>query len=305
MLKEIELNDISNNNFNINRSCDSLSSLSESPSKRRNLLFKFFNTSDSNIINNKNIIIDNNNNYELTTIDEKIDNNENINTIDQNNNEKNTLTKILLFIKNKKVKSILILINHVLLQVSLISLLEPILYFNYILQIEEELFYNELDKIDNQLINIIPIDLTNNIRSQTFYTAFINFLLYENRNIDDTYNQLHYKAVRSNSLASKSLNKLLDKALRLSFIIISITIVYTIFIKYIYNKKIVKMLLHHIIFMLFIGLYELWFFINIASKYFPWNKDDIIFHIFKCSWSYLSDRYPELDSFEKNVTITC
>jgi len=286
--EEIELTDLSNNTINNNSknnySNDSLFSLYESPSKKRNLLTFFSNDSYGN--------------NEITS-NEKNNNND-YNSI-ENNTNKNTK-----FYKNKFIKSFMIILNHILIQLSLISLLEPILYFNFILNIEEQLFYDQIEEIDNQLINkVIPDDLSNSIRNQPFYNLFIQFLIYEKRYIDNTYNKLYDNSISANSDNEKLLNKLFNKSLNLSIIIMSITFCYTIMIKYLYNKKISKMLVHHLCFIIFIGLYEIWFFLNVVSQYFPWNTEELIFDIFKCSWYHLTNKYPELESLEKNVTITC
>jgi hypothetical protein len=218
--------------------------------------------------------------------------------------------KMITDISEKKTKKtyiryVTILLNHVLIQLSFLAILEPLLFFNYIIGLEEVMFYEQLDNITDQTQNIISDETAQNTRDKFFYNALITFIIYEHQDIDGTYNRLKESADNANDEAMKVLSSLKYQAFQMALILNLVTFFYTIIVKYIYKKSIVKMLIHHITLIIFIGLFEIWFFTTIGSKYFPWSGDEIYFHLFQCFWIHTTDKFPELKGLEHNVTITC
>jgi hypothetical protein len=218
--------------------------------------------------------------------------------------------KMITDISEKKTKKtyiryVTILLNHVLIQLSFLAILEPLLFFNYIIGLEEVMFYEQLDNITDQTQNIISDETAQNTRDKFFYNALITFIIYEHQDIDGTYNRLKESADNANDEAMKVLSSLKYQAFQMALILNLVTFFYTIIVKYIYKKSIVKMLIHHITLIIFIGLFEIWFFTTIGSKYFPWSSDEIYFHLFQCFWIHTTDKFPELKGLEHNVTITC
>ena len=218
--------------------------------------------------------------------------------------------KMIIYISEKKTKntfirSVSILLNHVLIQLSFLSILEPLLFFNYIIGLEEVMFYEQLDNITEQTQNIISDDTAKNTRDTYFYDALITFIMYEHQDIDGTYNRLKETADNANDEAMQLLSSLKYQALKMALILNIVTFFYTIIVKYIYKKSIIKMIIHHLTLIFFIGLFEIWFFTTIGSKYFPWSSDEIYFHLFQCFWVHTTDKFPELKGLEHNVTITC
>jgi len=206
---------------------------------------------------------------------------------------------------NDTLKFTMILINHVLIQLSLLSILEPLLFFNFIIRMEEEMFYEQLDSITESTQDIISYDDAQSFREQVFYDPLIEFIVYEHQSIDNTYNELQYSAETAGEEAAEILSSLKNKSFEMALIINLIAFVYTLGIKYIYKESIIKMLIHHVTLILFIGLFEIWFFTNIASKYFPWSSDEILFHLFQCFWIDFTNKFPEMHRLEQNVTFTC
>ena len=218
--------------------------------------------------------------------------------------------KMIIYISEKKTKNtfirrVSILLNHVLIQLSFLSILEPLLFFNYIIGLEEVMFYEQLDNITEQTQNIISDDTAKNTRDTYFYDALITFIMYEHQDIDGTYNRLKETADNANDEAMQLLSSLKYQALKMALILNIVTFFYTIIVKYIYKKSIIKMIIHHLTLIFFIGLFEIWFFTTIGSKYFPWSSDEIYFHLFQCFWVHTTDKFPELKGLEHNVTITC
>ena len=239
----------------------------------------------------------------INTMQKRYDNWNTINNVDGNlnNGRINEIEKV-----NKPyIKSLVILINHVLIQLSFLSILEPLLFFNYIIGLEEEMFYEQLDNITEESDQLISQETAQQIRNQPFYDALLTFIVYEDQNIDGTYNKLRDSANDASDEAMQVLSSLKYQAFVMAVILNSVTIFYTMITKYIYNKKIIKMVIHHITLIIFIGLFEIWFFTTIGSKYFPWSSDEIFFHLFQCFWVHTTDKFPELKGLEHNVTITC
>lgn len=206
---------------------------------------------------------------------------------------------------NDTVKFTMILINHILIQLSLLSILEPLLFFNFIIRMEEEMFYEQLDSITESAQDIISYDDAQSFREQIFYDPLIDFIVYEHQSIDSTYNMLQHSVETANEEAAEILSSLKNKSFEMALIINLIAFVYTLGIKYVYKESIIKMLIHHVTLILFIGLFEIWFFTNIASKYFPWSSDEIIYHLFQCFWIDVTNKFPEMHRLEQNVTFTC
>ena len=206
---------------------------------------------------------------------------------------------------NDTVKFTMILINHILIQLSLLSILEPLLFFNFIIRMEEEMFYEQLDSITESAQDIISYDDAQSFREQIFYDPLIDFIVYEHQSIDSTYNMLQHSVETANEEAAEILSSLKNKSFEMALIINLIAFVYTLGIKYVYKESIIKMLIHHVTLIFFIGIFEIWFFTNIASKYFPWSSDEIIYHLFQCFWIDVTNKFPEMHRLEQNVTFTC
>lgn len=206
---------------------------------------------------------------------------------------------------NDTLKFTMILINHILIQLSLLSILEPLLFFNFIIRMEEEMFYEQLDSITESTQDIISYDNAQSFREQIFYDPLIEFIVHEHQSIDSTYNMLQHSAETANEEAAKILSSLEKKSFEMALIINLIAFVYTLGIKYVYKESIIKMLIHHVTLIFFIGIFEIWFFTNIASKYFPWSSDEIMFHLFQCFWIDLTNKFPEMHRLENNVTFSC
>lgn len=229
-----------------------------------------------------------------------------LNSIQKKNESKNNETNIESKEKNKSlIKSIIILINHVLIQLSFLSILEPLLFFNYIITMEEDLFYDQVDSISKQMDGIVSEEMSQSIRSQPFYDPFIDFLVYEKAYIDGTFHIMEESAEQANASASEILTELKQKALHMAIIINIITLLFTSFVKIIYKKSVSKMIIHHLTLILFIGLFEIWFFSEIASKYFPWSSEEILFHLFQCFWINTTEKFPEFQRLQHNVTFIC
>ena len=229
-----------------------------------------------------------------------------LNSIQKKNESKNNETNIESKEKNKSlIKSIIILINHVLIQLSFLSILEPLLFFNYIITMEEDLFYDQVDSISKQMDGIVSEEMSQSIRSQPFYDPFIDFLVYEKAYIDGTFHIMEESAEQANASASEILTELKQKALHMAIIINMITLLFTSFVKIIYKKSVSKMIIHHLTLILFIGLFEIWFFTEIASKYFPWSSEEILFHLFQCFWINTTEKFPEFQRLQHNVTFIC
>jgi len=206
---------------------------------------------------------------------------------------------------NDTLKYTMILINHVLIQLSLLSILEPLLFFNFIIRMEEKMFYEQLDSITENTQDIISYDDAQSFRGQIFYDPLIDFIVYEHQSIDSTYNTLQHSAETANEEAAEILSSLKNKSFEMALIINLIAFVYTLGIKYVYKESIIKMLIHHVTLIFFIGIFEIWFFTNIASKYFPWSSDEILFHLFQCFWIDFTNKFPEMHRLEHNVTFSC
>lgn len=230
-------------------------------------------------------------------------------TVDTDNdrlhNTDSTITCIYL-VDNNKIKHICVFLYHICVQLSLLSVLEPLLFFFYIVQIEESLFYKQMSKLISQVNGLIDTHDALCVREMDEYIIFMQVLQDNDTCIDSLYYELESSAERGNIEQEHLSHELMAIALRFAFIIISITFIYSVVLKYVFNEKIVPILMHHISLIVFIGIYEVWFFSNVIIKYIPWTDDEIIFYIFQCLWQGMTNKFPELQQLQCNsITMDC
>lgn len=207
------------------------------------------------------------------------------------------------YIDNKHVKYILSTLLHITIQISYFSLFEPILYFNYISVVEKEAFFHEINTITKYEDIYTDSEL---IRQQEFYSLFIQFLRYDNVHIDNTYYRLESSANEAKHDRITERGELQRIAYTFTICSWVATILYSIIFKLLYRKKaIFKYYIDHMIYIVFIGVYEIWLFRNVILKYLPWTKEELEFYLFKCFWSKTVQYYPELECMQDNITVTC
>ena len=92
--------------------------------------------------------------------------------------------------KYKCIEAFMELILHICVHLTLLSLLEPILFFNYVIGMEKDLFFDQIKSLVDLLTHHFKDDKAQEIRSENFYTLFIEFLKYEDASIDNTIEDL-------------------------------------------------------------------------------------------------------------------
>ena len=226
---------------------------------------------------------------------------------EQSTNSPNRTPPIVDFDKDETtiIEKFFVFLNHVLIQISLLSFLEPMLFFYYIVDMEKSLFYEQLDSFVIHTLDLFDENTIQKIKNQAFYPLIFDFLTFENIYVDSLYNELKHNSEFSQIEQEKLINSLFEIAFRFCYIINIINIFYSLTIKYFFNHKIIPMLFHHCILIIFIGLYEIWFFQNVVLKYLPWSKDEILFYIFQCVWLKYEEHFPELKNVEQNITMSC
>ena len=201
---------------------------------------------------------------------------------------------------------ILKFILHICIHITLLSILEPLLFFEYIVKIEKSMFFSQLKHFMNNIDSTISKDSTE-IRSEDFYTLFIEYLKYYNINVDNYLFELRTEAENDSLLITENNNNLEKKSFTFFFIMLSVTITYYIAFQCYYKRKLFffKILMKHIGLMIFIGLYELWFFQNIILNYKAWAGSEITYFLMQCLFTHIYKYYPELLITLKNETVTC
>ncbi len=202
--------------------------------------------------------------------------------------------------KNKVLKYALKLILHALIHISMLSLLETLFFFLFAAPTEEDFFIDQLENV------VVLKDLhENDVRNEEIYKLL--FEAYDGYYIDNYYLRLKENALKQGKINDEINDDLFNKALFFVYISSGITVVYYVLYQYIYRKKhfIYKILLEHLFLVVFIGLYELWFFINIVINYKFLSEEELVYYIFSCYWGKVRMHYPEISKFEKNVSITC
>jgi hypothetical protein len=195
---------------------------------------------------------------------------------------------------------------HICIHITFLSILEPILFFTYIIVIEKKRFF---DQFKHFVENIDPLFSSKNeeIRSQLFYDLAIQSFKNENISADEYFADLRITAQQDKLLTEQRNSHLEHQAFLFFFILLSFTSVYYAIFQYYYRRKlfIVKILMKHIGLMVFIGIYEIWFFLTVILKYKPWSESEITYYLMQCFASHLYQYYPELKFSLQNETISC
>lgn len=202
--------------------------------------------------------------------------------------------------KTNYIKFILRLFLHILIHISMLSILEIYFFFYYVAPKEEETFLIQMET----LISLHDLH-ENDVRSQPFYQLFFEY--YQGSYIDNWYLQLEETANEIEDENNKLNNKLHDKAMTLFYINVGLTVTYYILFQYYYRKRhfIFKVLIEHLMLVMCIGLYEFWFFTNIILNYRFLEPEQLMYYLFSCYWEKVKNHYPEMNTFEKNITIEC
>ena len=195
---------------------------------------------------------------------------------------------------------------HICIHISLLSILEPLLFFSYIIVIEKKMFFNQFKHFVDHMD---PLISSNNelIRSELFYNLAIEFLKSEHASADEYFADLRITSEQDKELNDQNNDHLEKKALLFFFVILSITVVYYTVFQYYYRRRlfIFKILMKHLGLMVFIGLYEIWFFQTIILNYKPWSESEISYYLMQCFASHVYNYYPELRFTLTNETVTC
>ena len=195
---------------------------------------------------------------------------------------------------------------HICIHISLLSILEPLLFFSYIIVIEKKMFFNQFKHF---VENMDPLMSSNNaeIRNEQFYQLAIQFLKTEHASADEYFEGLRITSEQDKELTEQNNAELEQKAFHFFFVVLAITSCYYIMFQYYYRRKlfIFKILIKHLGLMIFIGLYEIWFFQSVILKYKPWTESEITYYLMQCFASHVYNYYPELRFTLTNETVTC
>ena len=208
---------------------------------------------------------------------------------------------------NATAKIVSTMIVHICIHVTLLSLLEPLFYFYYVIIMEKNLFFTQLRQIIRNFSTLLDPGLVETIRNDVFYPYFIEFLDYENLSIDNFFIELNHAAQEAEDEQNEVKKELQYTAAIFFFSASSVTFIYYVFHQYIYRESnfIFRLLMEHFCLMIFIGLYEYWFFNHIIIHYYPWSEEEIRKYFASCIWNQFIRDFPETAILEHNVTVSC
>ena len=289
--KESDLEKIKNNNYlkKRERICSPVKNKMIKNFSFSSLSLSFENLNTNNYSSSENL--NNNNNNNNTIID--VYNNEK--PIDERN-YKNTyvyyFNKVLL---------------HISFHLFLLSLLEPLFFFYFAIPMERDLFYSQLNDLSSYQHALFEGHDAQEIRNEQFYKLFIQFLSYENINIDGFYNELEDNSIVSQQLNNSKNKKLENQAFFYPIYIGIFTFCYFIFVTTYFKYKyiVLEIFFEHILLMFFVFFYEYIFFTNIILNYSPFTSDELIFFLINCFFDKLIIYYPEMKIIQQNVTVSC
>ena len=203
---------------------------------------------------------------------------------DENNSEKETEnidSKEVKTCKDKKERSFIIVPIHLLLHVILLSIFEIVLYFNYITTIENKVFYDKVKEF------IKHITITDYINDPTT-AQIINYELNRDYTNEYLYNiQNDYKA----SIEKRDdYNYRLEKnSYIITYILSSLFILYISCTIYKFKLHLPRIFSEHLVLMICIGLYEIWFFYNVILKYRLVETEELNYIFVSCLLKKMSE----------------
>lgn len=189
---------------------------------------------------------------------------------------------------SKKYEYLITFPLHICLHILLLSICETILFFSYISNIESDALMNKI----SQFLKI----LNNEILSYDFVTFSYNL---NNEDLINYENKLYNSYKEEEKERKSNNNDLLYKSYICSIVICCIFILYYL-VLYLscvirrYKISIYKIILEHLILILFIGIFEYWFFNNIILRYISITNAELLYVSFNCLMKTLNEKEPNL-----------
>ena len=165
---------------------------------------------------------------------------------------------------------------HINIHLKFLCLLEPLFYFLYASELESYIFIDKLNNIITQILK--PID---------------NFLI-SNKKLKELVNDLtlKYKKEKDNSikLKNESNHNLFLTSLYPFYITLIVLLILSCITKKYTSISIKLIYLEHFLLMVFVGLYEYWFFTKILINFKPVSDYEILYLVFDIFNHSLSDK---------------
>ena len=195
---------------------------------------------------------------------------------------------------------------HICFHILFLSLLEPLLFFNYVVIMENKILKTEFNNLITSFSNTL-LSNHNTVRNDIYYKYLIDALVNKDIYIGEFIYNLQEQSTNSRMITNKLNNELEKKAFIFFYVILFITCMYYCIFQYIYRKKhlLKKILLKHLGLIIFLFLYELWFFQNIILNYSLISQQELVNYLTQCFLNNLFINYPETSCILHNVTLTC
>ena len=160
---------------------------------------------------------------------------------------------------------------HVTIHLQFLTLLEPLFYFLYGSKLEESIFRSKIKTFIRDSITPLQYYMTDN---EQFKNYILRQLSKYNENYLKNYNALHAETEKLN-------HELFLKSLHPFYMIIGLSLIIFILTKKYTSISIRLIYLEHLFLMMFVGLYEYWFFVKIVIKYRAATDSDMRYLIYK------------------------
>ena len=192
---------------------------------------------------------------------------------------------------------------HLTLHLLLLSIFEPLFFFQYASKIEQEVFMNQVSSyFYNVNDNIQPTDFSYNISSTIPFP--INEEIIENeikkeileyqknnkKMTENEFQEIKKRADNGKSRREEKENYLKEEAGRFALWFGALFGFGAFLNIFVFRINWFKLFLEHIILIIGIGLYELWFFKNILLKYDPLSPAEIDLILAPCMYKILGEK---------------
>jgi len=191
---------------------------------------------------------------------------------------------------------------HLTLHLLLLSIFEPIFFFSYASKIEQAVFMNQVSSyfknVNNNIqptdfsfnVTLIPYGFNNTIIKEKIKDEILEFQKENKKNTKNEFNNILLKAEEGKQKREAKETALKEEAGSFALwfgVLFGFGAFLNIFVFRIFW---IKLIFEHIVLIIGIGLYELWFFKNVLLKYEPLSPAEIDLILAPCLYKIMGEK---------------
>ena len=206
------------------------------------------------------------------------------------------------FLKGRKKNYFVNILSQVSLHILLLSIFETLLFFIFISDIEFTIFMQKIAEYLNIVSNTQEDFYYDGVGQEGLYYVVNNEL--NSPEMYDYIERLEEKYYHSLERRDEYNDRLRDKMIFVTFMLLItfIGIVMLTFTKY--KISLPKLFFEHILLLIFIAVYEIWFFLNIVLNYKSITSDELNYIFVTCILKNTDNNNDQIN-IDRNITSQC